>query len=338
MKFFIIGPAHHKNQESIRSTLQCVGVEFKETNNSLDGLDESYDVVICFSHFFPPEAFPKNVKVLYGPHLFVLPENPHHPMHSYIYEEGRFFFNVLSPWVKACYEEYYPPPMKMITAPFGINTEAIAPVGTVESRSRILVYFKGTHRERYNCVINHFQGLGIPYNVFEYGRYKEDEYKQSLKNTKFVVWIGIHESQGFALQECLASNVPILLWDAQTMYDEVSNGRVIYEQHMQSGKKLMATSAPYWSDECGIRIREKDEFVAAFRHMGEMLSTFQPRAFIERELSLRVCFENLLTHIGLKHESNPCSKYPHNSEDQPDQTIAPVQSPSLPLPTNTPTN
>jgi hypothetical protein len=308
------------------------------TNGTLDGLDDTYDVVICFSHFFPPDMFPRNVKVLYGPHLFVLPENPNHPMHSHTYEEGRFFFNILSPWVKAVYEEYYPPPMKMITAPFGIDTKAIEPVRSMESRTRIFIYYKPTHKEKINFVINYLQGLGISYNSIEYGNYQDHDYKESLKNTKFVVWIGIHESQGFALQECLAMNIPILLWDVQSMYEEVWNGRIIYEEHKRTCKKLLATSAPYWSDECGIRIQEKSEFASAFEQMDKMLTTFHPREFIERELSIKACFENLLNQLGIKRESSPDSKCPHTSEDRPDQTIELAQSPSDAPPTNTPTN
>ena len=41
----------------------------------------------------------------------------------------------------------------------------------------------------------------------------------ALKQARFCIWIGRHESQGFAFQECLASNVPILVWDVQSMKD-----------------------------------------------------------------------------------------------------------------------
>ena len=124
----------------------------------------------------------------------------------------------------------------------------------------------------------------------------DNDFKEKLQVTKFVIWIGRHESQGFAFQETLASNVPILLWDVKSMYEEFTN-RWAYEYYKPTGLSLSATSATVWSDECGVRFYEASDLDKAFNEINANLDTFSPRKVIAEKVSLEATYVNLINQI-----------------------------------------
>jgi hypothetical protein len=61
----------------------------------------------------------------------------------------------------------------------------------------------------------------IPYKIFNYlQRYNEAEYLTYLQSCKYGIWIDAHESQGFALEEALSCNVPLLVWNVSSLNRE----------------------------------------------------------------------------------------------------------------------
>jgi hypothetical protein len=299
MKFYICQPnAHHKNVESIRNMMTKNRVDYTVCDD-LSKLDDSYTVAICATRFFPPDQFPKHCKVVYGPQFFVFPDNKNHPIHKYTYDSSRFFYNSLSGWNLDIQKQFAPNLMlTFVTCPFGIDTESISIVPSLEKRTRVMVYFKHRHPDTLHRVLKLLLEQNVEYDLFQYGSYKDPYFKAKLKETKFVIWIGSHESQGFAFQETLASNVPILLWDVTSMYDEYNNGWV-YEYLKPTGIPLLATTANVWSDECGIKFTKEEELEAAFTKMNQVLAAFSPRKLIEEKVSLTATYTNLLKSIGL---------------------------------------
>jgi hypothetical protein len=299
MKFYICDPnGHHKNVESIRNMMTKNSVDYTVCDD-LSRLDDTYTVVICATRFFPPDQFPKHCKVVYGPQFFVFPDNKNHPIHKYTYDPSRFFFNILSPWVLHTYKQIAPElNIKYLTCHLGIDTDSISVVPSIEKRTRVMVYSKHRHPDALHRVLKLLLEKDVEYDLFQYGSYKDQFFKEKLKDTKFVVWIGSHESQGFAFQETLASNVPILLWDVTSMYDEYNNGWV-YEYLKPTGIPLLATTANVWSDECGIKFTKEEELEDAFAKMNQELNTFSPRKLIEEKVSLTNTYTNLLRAIGL---------------------------------------
>ncbi len=113
-----------------------------------------------------------------------------------------------------------------------------------------------------------------------------------------MIVIGRHESQGFALQDAMSCDIPLLVADVKSMYEETTNGgkSFIYENYKP--KKLLATCVPYWSDECGIKFTEISEFSDKLDKMLETWETFTPREYIVRTLSPKVCMKRILDHFG----------------------------------------
>jgi glycosyltransferase involved in cell wall biosynthesis len=143
----------------------------------------------------------------------------------------------------------------------------------------------------------------LQFRVFRYGSYNESDYKRALQRSKFMLCLDAHESQGFALEEAMACNVPLLVMDATSMYDEMDDGVHATYDHLRP-KSLKATSVPYWSDECGLRITEKSELPNAVNTMLSTYATFTPRAYVERTLSDKVCMQRILEYFKLPHSDH----------------------------------
>ena len=116
--------------------------------------------------------------------------------------------------------------------------------------------------------------------VFSYqSRYSEAEYLEYLQNSKFGVWVGAHESQGFALQEALSCDVLLLVWNIRTMSDEYGSNYHPYE----------ATTIPYWSPSCGEYFYDAKELRTTFQRFINRLEYYMPRNFVVENLAIDKC-------------------------------------------------
>ena len=298
MKVYICDEAsHHKNKESIRNMMVANNIPYTECND-LSQLDDTYDIVFCCTKYFPPYMFPSKCKVIYGPQFFVFPDNASHPIHQHSHDPNRFFFNILTNWIVKIYKEMAPQlQIQYLACPLGIDIENIKVTRPIEERTKVMLYSKGRHPSCIQKALRVLETNGESVIQIQYGSYKDHEFKALLQDTKFVLWVGCHESQGFAFQETLASNVPILVWDVQSMYDEYNNNEYIYESYKQKGYSLTATTANCWSEECGIKIDSEDQLDEAVKTMNANLSKFQPRAFLQPKLSLKSSFQYILEQI-----------------------------------------
>ena len=287
MKIYLLrgNDMHHKNIESIRNMTRYNGAVLVEGQN-LGDVDDSFDYVMCNDRYVPPEAFPsKTCKIIYGPQfLGVPPVPPNHPVWSHK-PNPRTVSNALSPWVRDLFKRLIPV-IPHEDRPFGIDMSANTQVGP--NRSNIVVYYKNRRQDQVQYVINELSKRNITPNVFSYGSYQDHDFKNTLENTKFVIWVGCHESQGFAFQETLAKNVPVLVWEVRSMCDEFNRGNQVYFDNT-----WVANTASSWSEECGLRFWDQHEFSAKLDYMIEHYSEFTPRAFIERELSLGPTFRKM---------------------------------------------
>lgn len=300
MKFYLCYKyCHPKNEESIKKMIKNNNSEYL-IHSDLSYINDTFDVAICFDTFYPPNSFPEKCKVIYGPHFFVFPDASH-SIFKYKYDPTRFFYNVICDWNSVIHKSFAPDlGIKFLSCPFGIDLESIEIAPSVESRKGVLVYVKHRLESEVKYVLDFLDSKKENYSVIRYGSYTDSDFKQKLRMSKYVIWIGPHESQGFALEETLASNIPILLWDVQSMYDEYSSdGKSIYEHYKQQSKPLLATSAPYWSDECGLKFYKKEELVESYDEMNTKLSLFNPRNFIEKNLSHSATYKGLLKAINV---------------------------------------
>lgn len=294
--------AHRKNADAIRRMCSSLSIQF-EDSNSIDRLKQNdYDILLSMNQYIDHTILPQHIKIIYGPQFFVFPEQP--IIGEFNRElDGRAVFTCLSDWVKKLYLEFsssFILPLEPL--PFSVDTEQFKPLlNNNNSNSKLydcILYIKHRKHHIINETINILNNKNIKYIVFNYGSYNESDYINALQNSKFMLTLDAHESQGFALEEAMSCNIPLLVMDVQSMYDESTDGVTsIYGSY--SPKKLFATSVPYWSDECGIKIKEYSELPDALDRMLDTYKIYNPRKYIEETLSDKVCMQRILDYFKL---------------------------------------
>jgi len=103
------------------------------------------------------------------------------------------------------------------------------------------------------------------------------------------IWVGAHESQGFALQEALSCDVPLIVWNIRSMNQELGSNL----------PDIPATTIPYWNEQCGEFFYDKTEWETVFSKFQNncVLGTYNPRQFILDNLSVDICEKRFMNII-----------------------------------------
>jgi glycosyltransferase involved in cell wall biosynthesis len=163
--------------------------------------------------------------------------------------------------------------------PFAVDVNRFVPK---EKTGKPIIYFKSVDIERLRDVV---RTLKIDFDIFNYNSgYSEQEYQEAISHAPYIIWIGRHESQGFAFQEALSSNCPIFVIDVKSLREEINSSWVNYLPN----HKLQATAASYFDSSCGLitypeRWKEDwDKFLQG---------NYSPREFVLNNLSPSACIK-----------------------------------------------
>ena len=118
---------------------------------------------------------------------------------------------------------------------------------------------------------------GLRYETIRYGAYDIATYRAQLARAKGMLFLCEHETQGFAYQEAMSSNVPILAWDQGTWLDPVNMPK--------GAAPVAASSVPYFSEQCGLTFRSASDFGDVLDRFISARAHYQPRRFVESHLS-----------------------------------------------------
>ena len=216
----------------------------------------------------------KDVCVIAGPNLYVLPKEI--PSHVDISD---ILYIQPSPWVIKFWQELGFDRSKIDAWPTGIDTNLFIP--SKDDKDIVLLYFKNRDESELEYAKNQLSLLNIRFKIIKYGSYKEEEYLEELKHTKYIIWIGSHESQGLALQEALSCNVPMIVWDAADFIMKKS------PNSFSENNFYEATSAYYFDNRCGVIIKEKELLRDNLLMMEKEFSRFSPREYILENLTTK---------------------------------------------------
>jgi len=240
---------------------------------------------------------PPEIKVVAGPNLYNLPKNIPSDL-----DLKRVVYLQPSPWAKKFWEYFGFNKCVLDVWPTGIDTEKFKPFN--EKKEFVLVYFKFRLESELKGAKKILEKRGLNYKIIEYGKYKNMDYQNLLRKTRYIIWLGITESQGIALAEALSADIPILIWDVKYMGQSVS--RIISNFTKEEKDYQNTTSAPYFDDSCGVKIKEASELEKAVEYMEKNLNKFQPRKYILENLSLDKKAKDLIflyeKHFGLKYK------------------------------------
>ena len=274
MKCLIIGTYHHKNKIGLELILKYLNYDYKFGNiNDIN----SFEIIFMPCHPIDTSVYP-NKKFIFGNQFSVFPDNKLLQINN-IHKNSVYVQP--SQWVCELWklaEKVLP----VKNFPFPVEVNKFKPNNSI--KDKVFIYFKARKQEELNLLTNYLQKNNIIYTIFDYRkRYNEKDYIKCLQESKYGIWLGRHESQGFALQEALSMDIPLLVWDVKSMNQEEGYNYA----------DIFGTVIPYFDERCGEYFYKANEFESKYNQFINRLDTYKPREFILENLSVEKCSENL---------------------------------------------
>jgi hypothetical protein len=275
---------HRKNLESLLS-YKNIQIYITRNINELNTVNlNEFDCVYSPCVPINVSKYP-NTKFIFGPHFSVFPEINHMNLirgYNAIYIQPSVWASQV--WINNSYCKN----IKIQTLPFGINTDLFKNDKPINMREKVFIYFKSRQPLLLQIVEFYLREKRINYVLFNYDRkYNQNDYINCLKNSKYGIWVGRHESQGFALEEALSCDVPLLVWNVKSMSEE-------YKYNYMD---ISGTTIPYWDERCGEYFYNLSELEKTFNLFISKLETYKPRDYILDNLTMEKCEEKLIDII-----------------------------------------
>lgn len=255
------------------------------------------------------EASRRKIKAIIGPNIYMKP--------MYIPKEldmSTFVYVFPSKWSADFWRDFGFNKCPQDFWPAGIDTTEYYP--SKESRDSVLIYFKQRYENELATIENILKNRNIKYQIIKYGSYVESNYKKALANSKYIIWLGRHETQGIALQEALSMNIPMIVCEVKSLGEWVPTQKesVIFTKEENEYKNV--TVAPYFSEQCGIKINNLDEIEKQVDYMENNFLQYSPRKYIIENLSLKKQAQELLKlfqkHFNINTETGKNEKLQNN--------------------------
>lgn len=279
MKVLLIGGVHHKNLIGLKLMLNHL------TWSLTVGTEEhipAHDLVMCPSEPVDPYQYPDKL-FIFGPHFSTFPT----PKIMTLFNSNakNYVYTQPSQWAMETWRAMIPP-LPMTYFPFPVETARFSPHEESDSierirRTEVFVYYKRRSPEDLERLLKFLETKGeTNITVFNYiARYQEMDYLKCLQRCKYGVVLDAHESQGFALQEAMSCDVPLLVWNVSVMSQEYGS----------QYPDIPCTSVPYWDKCCGEIFHSCSELDATYGRFMDNLQTYCPREFVLKCLSAEPC-------------------------------------------------
>ena len=220
-------------------------------------------------------------KLIAGPNIVVVPTDHD----SIIANPAIDIILVPSVWIKDLYKMVIPYlDYKVKVWPAGVE---IPPDSSTQNIFDCLVFKKNVPEDLFLCVVAELQKRKVNYKVIEYGKYKREEYFTLLESCYYMIYLQNVESQGIAVHEAWARDIPTLVWNKKEY--TYSQGYTI--------KGLIC--APYLSKETGLHFEGILDFHTSLDTFLNLLNTFSPRSYTSNHLSNKASAKIYASIIGI---------------------------------------
>lgn len=244
------------------------------------------------------EAFLKKIPVVIGPNIVVLPDDLW-PLKPFLC--GNIYLHpsawCVDVWKKVGFNE-----CPLFSWPAGIDIQDFILEKSIDNQNNVLIYFKRRDPKLLEQAIVQVKSSGYNPLVIKYGEYDENEYKTLLSKSLFGIWIGTSESQGIALQEALASNLPLIVCDVNSLFEAKGKNDYLFPEKLRDFKP---TSVPYFDERCGIIINDISKLGDSIRKISGKITSYNPREYIMENLSLEKQAIELLSFFDILKGKHP---------------------------------
>ncbi len=254
------------------------GYRVYENNYELARANPSYPVGLVGTPLCIPKWDLPNPVIL-GPSMYDHPsQNPT------LMQDNRFKYYLLTcDWLKNVFSKVYG--NKCVLWHAGISTDEWVDVKDHKKTIDVLIYDKIRWERKKTTPLlldpikKFLEEKNLSYSVLRYGDITHEVYKDLLSESRAMVFLCEHETQGIAYQEALTSNIPIIAWDHGWWTDPVWPA--------YSETPIQATSVPLFSPECGEKFKMIADFPKTFEKFWSKLESYNPRQFVQREVSFK---------------------------------------------------
>ncbi|MEO5357098.1 MAG: hypothetical protein H7844_07360 [Nitrospirae bacterium YQR-1] len=282
---------HFAVTRSLTEGLKKLGADFNYNPKRVSGINENV-VVLSNTEALKQCITLKNQqkikKLLAGPNLFILPSD----CKELITDPAVDICIVNSLWNEKVYIEDSPELTgKTAIWPAGVDTGYFNPKKPADERKYVMIYEKNGPGDLIAQCKDFLRSSGYSTLTVRFGSYSVREFSENLQNSKVSVFFSRSESQGIALAEAWASDVPTLVWNpgVYTLYE--NTGRA---------KTVNVSSAPYLTAETGLFFRDFESFKEVFSEWESSPGAFNARRWVIENMSDELCAAKLtkLIHGG----------------------------------------
>lgn len=142
------------------------------------------------------------------------------------------------------------------------------------TKDKILIYMKSKDIQQLKDVQNILNNNGQEFETVTYGKYEPIEFRQKLTECNAVVFINESESQGLALAECWAMDVPTFVFSPSIVK---IRDRLFTQPNF--------STAPYLSEFTGEFWFSKDELIECLDRYLKGKTNFEPRKWVQEKMS-----------------------------------------------------
>lgn len=273
MKIFVYDTSFHfKNKFFIEYFINKYHTKVNNINDA--------DIIYSPNKYIDIHLYPTK-KFIFGPHFSVFPNSIVNKFNN-IYNNA-IYIQPSQPSVDTWQKEFNFKALPMRAIPFGVDTKRFNCDDKL-SKNNIIVYYKSRDPKELNLLIKFLDRKNLNYKIFNYNkRYSENDFLSYIKTCKFGIVLGRHESQGFAIQEMLSCNLPLLVWSVTLRNQEYPYRREYI--HVKSN----VSTVPYWSPLCGELFHNYTELENTYNKFISNIENYQPRQFIIDNLSMASC-------------------------------------------------
>ena len=144
---------------------------------------------------------------------------------------------------------------------------------------KCLIYFKNRSHSELEKLTKFLVSKNQEFKIFEYGKYNNQDLIGEAKKSKFGILLNNTETQGFAVQEILACNLPLIVWNSDKNY---------FDNHVLSG-----TSVTEWSQLCGEIFSDFSEFEDTYIKFMQRIEYYKPGQLVKEKLTYEVFSKKL---------------------------------------------